>query len=98
MSRAMNKLPLAKRTQVLSLQCEGASMRSISRVCDVSINTVTKLLEDAGEACLAAHDELVQNVRASRIQCDEIWSFCYSKEWNVATNKADVDGAGDVWT
>ena len=50
-------------------------MRSISRVCDVSINTVTKLLIDAGEACLALHDETVRDVKASRVQCDEIWSF-----------------------
>ena len=54
----MNKLPLAKRVQILSMLCEGSSMRSISRVADVSINTVTKLLVDAGEACLALHDEL----------------------------------------
>ena len=53
----MNKLPLAKRTQILAMLCEGSSMRSISRVADVSINTVTKLLEQAGEACLAIHDE-----------------------------------------
>lgn len=63
----MNKLPLAKRVQILSMLCEGSSMRSISRVVDVSINTVTKLLEDAGEACLALHDELVRDVRGSRI-------------------------------
>jgi len=94
----MNKLTLHKRTQILAMLCEGSSMRSISRVADVSINTVAKLLEDAGEACGAAHDELVRNVRASRIQCDEIWSFCYAKERNVATAKTAVDGAGDVWT
>ena len=94
----MNKLPLAKRVQILSMLCEGSSMRSISRVADVSINTVTKLLEDAGETCLALHDEHVRNVRASRVQCDEIWSFCYAKEKNVQTAKAPVDGAGDVWT
>jgi len=94
----MNKLPHAKRVQILSLLCEGSSMRSISRVVDVSINTVTKLLEDAGETCLALHDELVCNVRCSRIQCDEIWSFCYAKEKNVLTAKAATDGAGDVWT
>jgi IS1 family transposase len=95
---AMNKLSLAKRTQILTLLCEGASMRSISRVCDVSINTVSKLLVDAGEACLALHDETVRNVKASRIQCDEIWSFCYAKEKNVAGAKAPANGAGDVWT
>ena len=71
---------------------------SISRVADVSINTVSKLLAEAGEACLAIHDETVRNVKASRVQCDEIWSFCYAKEKNVATAKAAPEGAGDVWT
>ena len=94
----MNKLPLAKRTQILAMLCEGSSMRSISRVADVSINTVSKLLVEAGEACLAIHDETVRNVKASRIQCDEIWSFCHAKEKNVATAKAAPEGAGDVWT
>ena len=73
-------------------------MRSISRVCDVSINTVSKALVDAGEACIAIHNDNVQNVKASRIQCDEIWSFCYTKKKNVATAKDAPEGAGDVWT
>lgn len=95
---AMNKLPLTKRVQILSMLCEGSSMRSISRVVDVSINTVTKLLFDAGEVSLAMHDELVREVPASKIQCDEIWSFCYAKQRNVAGAEAAPDGAGDVWT
>jgi IS1 family transposase len=94
----MNKLPLNKRVQILAMLCEGSSMRSISRVADVSINTVAKLLVEAGEACLALHDETVRNVKASRVQCDEIWSFCYAKGKNVATAKAAPDDAGDVWT
>src|SRR3954470_4084120 len=94
----MNKLLLAKRVQILSMLVEGSSMRSISRVADVSINTVSKLLVEAGEACLAIHDENVRKVRARRIQCDEIWSFCHAKEKNVATAKAAPEGAGDVWT
>jgi transposase-like protein len=68
----MNRLPLAKRIQILAMLCEGSSMRSISRVADVSINTVSKLLVEAGEAYLSIHDETVGNVKASRIQCDEI--------------------------
>ena len=94
----MNKLPLAKRVQILSMLCEGSSMRSISRVADVSINTVTKLLVDAGEACLALHDEQVRGVKSARIQADEIWSFCYAKAKNVAAAEAAPEGAGDVWT
>ena len=94
----MNKLPLAKRVLILSLLVEGSSMRSISRTVGVSINTVTKLLEDAGRACAAYHDETVRNVAAKDVQCDEIWSFCYAKEKNVAAAKAAPEGAGDVWT
>jgi len=94
----MNKLPLAKRAQILSMLVEGSSMRSVSRVCDVSINTVTKLLEDAGEACVAHHDQAVRGVKAKRVQADEIWSFCYSKQKNVAAAKRKDLAWGDVWT
>lgn len=94
----MNRLPIAKRVQILAMLCEGSSMRSISRVADVSINTVTKLLAEAGEACLILHDEYVRDVPSRRLQCDEIWSFCYAKQANVKTAKAAPDEAGDVWT
>jgi len=47
----------AKRIQILSLLCEGTSMRAVSRLADVSINTVSKLLVDAGLVCAAFHDE-----------------------------------------
>ena len=71
-------------------------MRSISRVVGVSINTVTKLLIDAGLACAAYHDEHVRDVVCQRVQVDEIWSFCYAKRKNVPENKRGA--AGDVWT
>ncbi len=73
-------------------------MRSISRVVGVSINTATKLLIEAGEACAAYHDKTVRAVEARRVQCDEIWSFCYAKQKNVATAKAAPQDAGNVWT
>ena len=73
-------------------------MRSISRVVDVSINTVTKLLVDAGEVCARFHDEHVRGVKARRVQVDEIWSFTYAKQKNVETAKAAPEGAGDTWT
>jgi IS1 family transposase len=94
----MNKLPLEKRVQILSMLCEGSSMRSVARVADVSINTVSKLLVDAGFACATFHDEKVRQVKAERVQCDEIWSFCYSKAANVPAEKRGTLDAGDVWT
>jgi IS1 family transposase len=77
---------------------EGSSMRSVSRVADVSINTVAKLLMQAGDACGAFHYETVRNVHAKRVQCDEIWSFVYAKAKNVERAKAAPHGAGNVWT
>lgn len=94
----MNKLPLTTRVQILSMLCEGSSMRSISRMCDVSINTVSKLLVDAGKFAAAFHDVKVRGVTARRIQCDEIWSFTYAKAKNVAGAKAAPEAAGDTWT
>lgn len=94
----MNKLPTQKRVMILNMLVEGMSMRSISRTVGVSINTVTKLLVEAGRACAEYHDETVRNVTASKVQCDEIWSFCYAKDKNVPTAKAAPEGAGDVWT
>jgi IS1 family transposase len=94
----MNKLPLTKRVQILSMLCEGSSMRSISRVADVSFNTIVKLLVDAGVACTEFHDRTVRNVRSQRVQCDEIWSFIHAKAKNVPTAKKAPEGAGDIWT
>ena len=73
-------------------------MRSISRVMDGSINTVSALLVDAGKACAKHHDATVRGVRSKRIQADEIWIFCYAKAKNVPTAKAAPEDAGDVWT
>lgn len=94
----MNKLSTHKRVMILNMLLEGMSMRSISRTVGVSINTVSKLLVEAGEACAAYHDETVRNVSAHRVQCDEIWSFVYAKDKNMRTAKAAPEGGDDVWT
>ncbi len=95
---AMNRLPLSTRVQMLGMLVEGNSLRATSRLADVSINTVTKLLVDLGAACSAYHDEHVKNLRLRYIQCDEIWAFCYAKDKNVPEEKRGIFGYGDVWT
>ncbi len=94
----MNKLPTHKRVQILNMLMEGSSMRSISRISGVSINTITKLLVDAGKACAAYHHEHVRNVEARRVQCIKIWSFVYTKQKNVTGAKDAPAVAGDIWT
>lgn len=93
-----NVLDIKTRSLILKLLVEGSSMRSTSRISDVSINTVSKLLIDAGNACAGYHDNTVRGVAAERVQCDEIWSFVAAKQKNVKTMKEPVQGAVDVWT
>ncbi|HEY8098562.1 MAG TPA: IS1 family transposase [Methylobacter sp.] len=94
----MNKLSREERARIIHLLCEGNSVRSITRLLNVGKNTVLRLMEDAGKACDAYHNEHVINLRSKRIQVDEVWSFIYAKQKNVATAKAAPEGAGDAWT
>ena len=94
----MNKLSAAKKTQIITGLCEGCSVRSTSRMTGAAKGTILRLLAEAGAACSAYHDAAVRNVKAGRIQVDEIWSFCYAKQKNVTEQIADARIAGDVWT
>ena len=71
-------------------------MRSISRVLGISINTVTKLLVDAGRACAEFHDQNVLGLTLKQVECDEIWSFAYAKQRNAPLARGVIDGVGDV--
>jgi IS1 family transposase len=94
----MNKLPLAKRVQVISALMEGAGVNATARMTNVSKPTILKLVADLGTACAAYHDKHVRNVKARRIQCDEIWSFNYCKDANLARAKKAPQNAGSTWT
>jgi IS1 family transposase len=70
-----------------------------ARFIGCSINTVDKLLRDAGEVALAYHDKAVRGVKAQRIQCDEIWAFVHAKAKNAPKSKRAGDPTiGDCWT
>ena len=94
----MNRLTLQKRAQILHLLSEGNSLRSTSRLMDCSLNTVTKLLVEAGRACGEFQDRSLRNLECRRIQLDELWSFVGCKQGNVPEDKRGQLGYGDVWT
>src|SRR5687767_12643618 len=94
----MNRLPLARRAAILGMLVEGNSLRATSRLADVSINTVTKLLLDVAGAAEAYQDRTLRGLKSRRIQCDEIWAFVYAKAKNVPADHAGEVGYGDVWT
>ncbi len=94
----MNKLSQQKQTQVISALVEGNSIRATVRMTGVAKNTIVKLLANIGMACAEYQDKVFKNLPCKRIQCDEIWSFCYAKEKNVPEDKKGIFGYGDVWT
>jgi IS1 family transposase len=96
--RLMNQLPMSKRVAVVAALVEGNSIRSTARMTGVSKPTILKLLADLGTECAAFHNATVRNIRTRRVQCDEIWQFCYAKAKNVPQEKKGQFGYGDVWT
>lgn len=94
----MNQLPIEKRVAILKALAEGCSMRSTSRIVGVSINTVVKMLIEAGWACARYQHDNMRGLPCRRLQLDEIWSFCYAKEKNVPDSHKGELGYGDVWT
>lgn len=95
---SMNKLDNTRRAQVISSLVEGNSIRATVRMTGVAKNTIAKLLEDVGVVCAEYQNEALRNLPCKRIQCDEIWSFCYAKEKHVSPENKGVLGYGDVWT
>jgi len=94
----MNKLTQEKRSHVVSALVEGNSIRATVRMTRVSKNTIAKLLVELGGACSEYLNKALVNLNCKRIQCDEIWSFCYAKDKNVPVEKQGQFGVGSVWT
>jgi IS1 family transposase len=95
---SMNRLNKGKQAQIIHCLVEGNSIRATVRMTSVAKNTIVKLLADMGKACAEYQDKTLRNLPCKRVQCDEIWSFCYAKEKNLREELRGKFGYGDVWT
>jgi IS1 family transposase len=93
----MRKLPAERRAAVLTALVEGNSIAATCRMFGVNKVTVLRLLADAGTLAEQYHDLTVRDLATKRVQMDEIWSFCHSKERNVRPENWGK-GHGDTWT
>jgi IS1 family transposase len=94
----MNRLPLAQRAQVLGALCEGASIRATVRMTGVAKNTIVKLLADVGDACDEYQNAAHRDLKCKRLELDEVWSFCHTKERNLKGDQRGRSDRGDMWT
>ena len=95
---SMNRLSLEKKARVISALVEGNSILATCRITNTAKGTVIRLLRDVGKACAEYQDSNLRNLPCQRIECDEIWSFCYAKQKNVPGDRQGQFGYGDVWT
>ena len=94
----MNRLARDKQIHILSLLCEGLSVRATARLVGCSKDTVLSLLAAAGRQASIWQDAQLRDLPCRRIQLDEVWAYVYAKEGNVARAKRPPPQAGDVWT
>jgi IS1 family transposase len=94
----MNKLSTEERARVITALVEGNSINATCRMTGVAKMTALKLLRDVGSACLSFHDETIREVASQRVQCDEIWSFCYAKDRNLPAEMKGRSDVGSIWT
>jgi IS1 family transposase len=94
----MNRLDPVKRVKAIAALVEGNSVRAVSRMTGIARNTITDLLVALGETCAEYQDKALRNLPCRRIQCDEIWAFCYAKDKNLPASKQGQFGFGSVWT
>lgn len=94
----MKRLSREKQAQIIAALVEGNSIRATARMMNVSKDTVVKLQVEAGYASADYQDKTLVNLTCKRVQCDEIWAFCYAKQKNVPAEKKGKFGFGDVWT
>jgi IS1 family transposase len=94
----VNKISNERKAEIIRVLCEGNSIRSTARITDTAINTVVSLLRNVGKACQEYQNKTMNNLTCQKLQCDEIWSFVYSKDKNVPEKHKGEYGYGDVWT
>jgi hypothetical protein len=77
----MNRLSLARRTQVISCLVEGNSIRSTERMTDAHRDTIMRLMVDVGTGCSALANEQMRNLPCQRMRITPA----------MAANVADID-------
>src|SRR4051812_47719570 len=94
----MRQLASQQRARIFHCMMEGMSLRATARVNDVAFNTVLKFTVDMGRVCEAFQYSAFQNLLIDTVECDEIWSFCGTKEERKMDHQPDGWGSIYTWT
>jgi hypothetical protein len=81
----------------VQLLVESCSIRTVERITNLHRDAIMKLLVIAGERCERLMDETIQNIPASDVQADELWSFIGKKERRKTFEDDDTLGDSYCW-
>ncbi len=93
----MNRLSLARSTQIIGALVEGNSIRSIERMTETHRETIMRLMVEVGTGCAKLQDAEMRNLNCKRIQVDEIWAYVGKKQ-RTMTPQDNRNLVGDQWT
>src|SRR5579863_6084914 len=89
-----NKLAIEKKVMVVSMLCEGSSIRAVERITGVNQNTIMSLNRRVGDACSKIMDDKMRGLNCRNLEIDEIWGFIGAKKKTAQR----TGHYGDVWT
>jgi len=89
-----NALQKDAKGQIVSLLCEGVSIRAIERITGIRRDTIMRLGFRIGEPCAKIQDDKMRGLKCSHVEVDEIWGYVGSKQKHA--NR--TGNYGDVWT
>jgi IS1 family transposase len=93
----MNRVPLARRIQVINCLVEGNSIPSTERMTGTHRDTICRLLVEVGDGCANLMDEKMRDLPCRRIEVDEIWAYVGKKQRHL-TALDDPRCVGDQYT
>jgi IS1 family transposase len=92
----MNIIPTTKQSEIIAALTEGVSIRATERLTGVHRDTIMNLGVRVGIGCAKLHNVLMQELRVSRIELDEIWQYVGKKRDHV--KETDPDTVGDFYS
>jgi len=82
--------------RALGMMLEGASVRAISRLTGLHLETILALMNTAAGNARRVFDERVRNVRPTYVQLDELWTYCGCHGRRLRNGSPKT--WGDQWT
>jgi IS1 family transposase len=91
------RIGIERTAQIITMLCEGLSIRAVSRLADVDKNTILELLLLVGERCKIYMENAIVNVPVKDVSVDELWAFLGCKEKTRIALSKPVGSCGDCY-